>query len=120
MLIRLSEAQIKRTGLEWAGWHPTEQIRVSKSTNKARFTGHYGIDARTAGAIFIDLQTTDIVEAKIHQVDPLKTFIMLYWMQTSSREHDMSAKFKFNESTARGYVWDYAGRIRALKAKKVS
>jgi hypothetical protein len=120
MLIQLSEAQIERTGLEWAGWHPVEQKRVCDSTREARFTGHYGIDARTARAIFMDLQTTDIVEAKIHRMDPLKLFITLYWMQTSSRERATSAKFKVDESTARGYVWDYAGRIQALKAKKVS
>ena len=118
MLIRLFEAQIERTGLEWAGWHPIK--RVCNSTREAHFTGHYGIDACTARAIFMDLQTTDIVEAKIHRMDPLKFFITLYWMQTSSREQDMSAKFKVDELTARGYVWDYAARIRALKPKKVS
>jgi hypothetical protein len=98
MLIRLSEAQIKRTGLELAGWHLVEQQKVCNSTREARFIGHYGIGARTARAIFTDLQTADIVEAKIHRMDPLKLFITLYWMQTGCQ----------------GYVWDYTGRIRAL------
>lgn len=120
MFIRLSEAQIERTGLEWAGWHPVEQKRVSSRTRLERFTCHYGVDARTARAIFIDLQTTNIAEAKIDTIDPLKLFMTFYWMQTASRERNTSGKFKVDESTARGYVWEYASKIRALKAEKVS
>jgi hypothetical protein len=80
MLIGLSEAQIERFGLEWAGWHLVEKKRVCNSTKQARFTGHDGVDARTARAIFLDLQTSDIVEAKIHRMDPLECFITPYWM----------------------------------------
>jgi hypothetical protein len=57
------------------GWlAPGQTKKGVQQYNQARFTGHYGIDARTAREIFMSLQTTDIVEAKIYWMDPLKFF----------------------------------------------
>jgi hypothetical protein len=52
-------------GLELAGFDANKQGRVKRETNERRFKSHYGSSPLVCAAIWEDLMTTTIPEARI-------------------------------------------------------
>jgi hypothetical protein len=119
VLIRLSEAEFLELGLSHAGFDAIKQQRTRPVDNVRRFRGWYGAGPKTCSQIFIDLQTSDIQQARIKKPDGKKLLLALCWMKTYNTEPVLAGIFNANEKTARNWLWTYAGAIQALKHQKV-
>jgi hypothetical protein len=119
VIIRLSEADFLELGLSYAGFNAINQQRTRPEDNIRRFRAWYGAGAKTCSQIFMDLQTADMQETCIKNLDAKKLLLTLYWMKTYNTESVLAGTFGVNEKTARNWLWTYAGAIQALKHKKV-
>jgi len=86
-----------------------------------RFMGCFGTTPEAASAIFSDLQTTTIDEARVAStVIKFKYFVMtLNWMKSYKVENELAGLFKVHEDTVRKWTWFYTKKIQALKAVKI-
>ena len=58
--------EVLRIGLDWTGFNVSRQRTVNRDTNVRRFTSNFGPSPLVCCAIWNDLVTTDILEARIH------------------------------------------------------
>jgi hypothetical protein len=87
-----------------------------------RFKACYGSAPQVICAIWWDLQTADIDEARISNVTvrSLERLLMtMYFLKTNLSEHCMAGIFQLSEPTVRKWCWAYAAKIQALKAIKI-
>ena len=87
-----------------------------------RFKACYGSAPQVICAIWWDLQTADISEARISNVTvrSLERLLMtMYFLKTNLSEHCMAGIFQLSEPTVRKWCWAYAAKIQALKAIKI-
>lgn len=104
---------LQRAGLQWVGFE-FERQQVAEQTNLRRFLRHFGADPVTLCSIFNDLEQN---EKKT--IDPQRFLMTLYWFKSHAREANISAMFKYDEKTVLKVIWEYAEKIRSLKAQKV-
>jgi hypothetical protein len=64
MTIRLTPAAFACLGLSLAGFNKYRQKSSNTTTNLERFRGSYGASQENCAAIFEDLQTTNIADAR--------------------------------------------------------
>jgi hypothetical protein len=102
-------------GMQFAGL----QIGENQSTNTARFRSTYGIDPTSCSEIYYDLETVDIGNKKVENLQIIYFFLTLFWLRSYSTETALAATFKLHERTIRNYLWRYAEAIQALKSIKV-
>jgi hypothetical protein len=115
------ESEILSMGLKRAGFDDVRQQRVKRETNVRRFKSHFGSSPLVYAAIWEDLVTTDIPEARIEATtDPDKFFLGLYFLKEYPTEEKLAGSFKTCEKTARKWAWYFAIKIQALKKKKVN
>lgn len=108
-------------GLKRAGFDAVQQQRVKRETNVRRFKSHFGSSPLVYAAIWEDLATTDIPEARISaRADLDKFFLGLYFLKEYPTEEKLAGSFDTCEKTARKWAWYFATKIQALKMKKVN
>ena len=84
-----------------------------------RFLSVFGTTPAAASAIFYDLQTTPIAEARVDNIN-FKYFMMtLNWLKGYKVESEYAFAFKVCEDTVRKWTWFYTKRIQALKEAKI-
>ena len=113
--------EMLRKGLELGGFDHDRQGNVRRAQSLERFKALYGSNPNVYAAIFEDLQTTQIPEAR---VDPkvlcIDAFLMsLHFLKCYPTENQRSGLFKICEKTARKWGWFYCKKIQALKQEKV-
>jgi hypothetical protein len=117
----LNDDEMLHIGLEQVGFDLYRQNSVSRATNVLRFVSHYGSTPLVCAAVWEDLITTEIPEAKIAAgTAPDKFFLGMYFLKVYPTEEKLAACFKVCEKAARKWAWIFACKIQALKAKKVS
>jgi hypothetical protein len=120
MALQLSAAEMQSLGLDLAGFGFGRQARTCAETNIVRFHGSYGASPEAYTAVFLDLQTTQIVKARIERPDPRNFLICLNWLKTYKTESQIAGHFDCDGKTARKWIWEYATKIQMLKGQKVS
>jgi hypothetical protein len=120
MVLFLSAANILELGLHFVGFEQHRCQRTCMTTNLRRFRAHFGVSPEAILAIFTDLQTTTIVEARINKPDPSHFFMAMNWLRAYKVEEQLAGSSKMTEKTARKWIWKYTEAVQALKAAKVS
>ena len=78
-------------GLLQAGFDANRQGRVKMETNVRRFTSHYGSSPLVCAAIWEDLLTTTIPDARISQrMDPANFFLGMYYLKEYPTEEKIA------------------------------
>ena len=117
----LTEDEMLLAGMKALKWTDDELSRGSKETNNNRFRGHYGADPHVIAALWVDLQTTSIIKARL---DPAKRdinglFVALHFLKRYPKEIEAETLWKRNPNKNRSDVWYYINLIRELKAEKI-
>jgi hypothetical protein len=115
--------EMLRIGLDWAGFDVSRQSTVNLDTNVRRFQSNFGSSPLVCSALWKDLVTTDIPEARIHPKTSAtldKYLLALYFLKGYPTEEKLAAHSKMCEKVARKWAWLFACKIQALKTKKVS
>jgi hypothetical protein len=112
--------EVMNIGLQYVGYNH-QQLQCCRSTLLSRFRSHYGSNPIVYSEIFEDLQTTILPNARIEGSQIcLKRFLMaIHFLQCYSTEHEISAKFGFDEKTARKWIKFFVLKVHALKPQKV-
>ncbi len=117
----LNDDEMLNIGLEQVGFDLYRQNSVLRATNVLRFVSHYGSTPLVYAAVWKDLTTTEIPEAKIAAgTAPDKCFLGKYFLKVYPTEEKLAACFKVCKKAARKWALIFACKIQALKAKKVS
>jgi hypothetical protein len=102
----------------------TEMIGFSKRAHEQKkiehFCASFGIEPNTCSIIFHDLQTVDIGNARIENIDPYFFLMTLYWLRHYTTNDVLAGIFRINRKTFSKWVWVYTYGIQALKETKVS
>ena len=118
----LTPSQVLKRGLEILGCDEKAQQRVNRSTNTRRFKRNYGPAPLVVSVVWQDLQTTDIVDAKVEAptTKDLDMFLLtLFFVKNIPTEEVIALRFKVNEKTARKWTRHYISKVAALKAIKI-
>lgn len=87
--------------------------------NNERFLACFGTTPEAASTLFGDLQTTNIMEARIESIC-FKYFMMtLNWIKSNKLQPELAGTFEVHEDTVRKWTWFYIKRIQALKEVKI-
>ena len=113
--------EILRFGLLLANFSICKQETVLSEHNIRRFKSHFGSSPLVCAAIWADLISTDIQEARIIPFAGAldKFFLSLFFLKTCATEEKLSAFSRSCEKVARRWVWFFVSKLQALKTKKV-
>ena len=115
--------EVLQIGLDWAGFDVSRQCTVHRDTNVRRFHSNFGSSPLVCSAVWKDLVTTDIPEARINPGTSAtfdKFLLALFFLKCYPTEEILAAHSKMCEKVSRKWVWIFACKIQALKTKKVS
>ena len=115
--MNITADEIEYLGLGYAGF-PANRQR-NKKTNMRRYRSAYGVGPEACRRVIMDLQSTDIADASVPDVEMRGFFIALFWMKVYSTENNTAGRFGVDEKTARKKAWAYAKAIFALREIKV-
>ena len=99
-LLSFSETDFLHLGLELAGHGAFKTGRTCHKTNVERFTSTYFAHPKTVCAIFQDLQTTAIPEARTKNPKPSLLLLALYYLKKYPTKNDAAAFLDTTEKTA--------------------
>lgn len=119
VLIKISSKKFLKLGLELVGYDAKRQHRTRTATNVVRFRSNFGAGPKTCRAIFRDLQTTEIEEARIDKPNYFYFLVALNWLKTYKKEGVMAGHFKRDEKTLRENIRVYVKAVQALAAEKI-
>jgi hypothetical protein len=109
---QVSEADILRVGLEYAGF-PDRRQRVRGETKDRRFREHYGIGAKACAALLNAIRAT---EPRLS----LKEFFMgVNFLKVYDTEGVMAGDWDYDEKTIRVKVRKLTNSIAGLKDQKI-
>ena len=120
--------EIMKIGLRFAGYKKRRIRRAKEKTNIERFRGHFGSDPHIYAAIWEDLQTTNVEEARVGPQDfvrdaikNVRYFLMaMHHLKRYPTELEREAMFDISAVTGRYWVWFYVEKVQALKAVKIT
>ena len=100
VLIKIPASRFLSLALELVGFTVTK----TDSSAVERFLGFFGTTPEAANALFIDLQTTEIEEAVVKEIN-FKFFLMtLNWLKTYTVEHVLAGTWHIHEDTVRKWT----------------
>jgi hypothetical protein len=118
MVIRLSPQQFLELGLKnVVGF---DNSRTCRATILRRWHAYYGASPETCASVFVNLQTTNIADARVDRPCVFNFLIAFYWLKDNSTDEKLADQFKIGEKTARKWKWYYVRKFAALKPQKVS
>ena len=96
-------------------------MRASLKTNQRRFKNYFGSTPYVCTLIWEDLQTTEILEARVEKKDiNIEHFLMaMHFLKTYPKEYEREVAFDVSEKYGREKTWMWVEKIRGLKAEKV-
>ena len=121
MVVALTVNEMLCKGLLLVGFDKRRQDRVQQKTNMERFRTFYSSNPIVFVKIWEDLQTTEILEARIHAAKHSCDNLLMaaYFLKCYPTETLMAGAFCVAEKTAPKWVWFFAAKIQALKKSKV-
>jgi hypothetical protein len=118
MVFRITAAQFKILGIEMIiGFDHT---RTCEAMRLRRWHAYFGASPETCSEIFVDLQRTQVEEARVKRLDAFHFLIAFYWLKGNEPDEKLAVQFKLVEKTARKWKWYYLRKIEALRAEKVT
>jgi hypothetical protein len=113
--------EVLETGLLLVNFTEERIERAKETRNRGRFEQQFGVSAEVAVAVFHDLQTTVVEEARVARSDAdIRYFLLaLYFLKNYPKESQIEAIFDWSPKWARGRYWFWATRIQALKSEKI-
>ena len=114
-MVEVSARAILDLGIETLGFSKHEHDKMKNE----RFCASFGIDPIACNIIFCDLQTVDIGNATIKQIDPYYFLMTLFWLRNYMTNIVMAGVFHIDDKTLSKWVWIYTYGVRALKETKV-
>jgi hypothetical protein len=112
-------AQILQYGLEIVGFDVARQRRTRAADNIERFRAAYGVGPGACSAVYKDLQTTLVPDARINRPNIFFFLVSLNWLSTYKKEAEMAGFFHSDDKTLRKHIKKYVTAITALKEEKV-
>lgn len=117
VLIHLSADEFLRFGLELMDLQVGDLLRTKQ--NIERFLAVFGTTPESLSAIFHDLQTTPIADARVDDIN-FKYFMMTFnWLKSYKLLPEMVSTFGVCEDTVSRWTWFYVKKIQALKEVKI-
>jgi hypothetical protein len=120
-VVILTEDEMLLAGLKV--WHYTEDMlkKGGKKLNNTRFRTEYGADPHVIAQIWEDLQTTNIVEAKLPpNRRNLQHFLMaVHFLKRYPTQYQLGNLFHVSRDTIHNHYFYYVGLIQGLKKKKI-
>jgi DDE superfamily endonuclease len=116
---RVTAEQFLERGLEAVGFSVARQQRTRAATLVRRFRASFGASPGACSAIYRDLQTTHIANARIAKPDSHYFLVALNWLATYKKEEEMAGFFQCHEETLRKHIKKYVDAIAALRAQKI-
>jgi hypothetical protein len=109
-------------GLAFVGLPRNKQQNMGRVALLEKFRAHYGVNPNVCGELFVDLQTTDVDDARIDPDDiSVKYFLMsIHFLKCYPTESQLACMFGPTEKTCRTWIKFYVERIQSLKVEKVS
>ena len=120
MIPVLTAEEMLWKGLELAGFDRCHTTVNCKQLLKC-FNAFYGSEPKVYVQIWEDLLKTNIVDARVPtNIADVDAFLLaIHFLKVYPTENNQAALFQICEKTAQKWAWYYAGKIQALKAKKV-
>jgi hypothetical protein len=115
----LTCAQVLQFGLDLVGFDEARQRRTRAATNIERFRAAYGVGPGACSAVYHDLQTTSVSDARINRPSSFYFLVSLNWLSTYKKEAEMAGFFHSDDKTLRKHIKKYVNAIAALKEEKV-
>lgn len=119
MVLKISPNDFLQLGLETCGCNPRRIKNTCRKTNIERFRSNFGLDPAGCCAVFRDLQTTKIPEARINRPNSVYFLVALNWLRSYGTEGENATQFDTDEKTLRGHIETYVKAIAALKNEKI-
>jgi DDE superfamily endonuclease len=116
---RVTAEQFLERGLEAVGYDVGRQQRTRAATRVRRFRASFGAGPGACSAIYRDLQTTRIANARIAKPDSFYFLVAMNWLATYKKEEEMAGYFQCHEETLRNHIKKYVHAIAALKEQKI-
>jgi hypothetical protein len=115
----LTCAQFLQFGLEHVGFDVARQRRTRAATNIKRFRAAYGVGPGACSAVYRDLQTTSVPDARINRPSSFFFLVALNWLSTYKKEAEMAGFFHCDDKTLRKHIKEYVNAIAALKEEMI-
>jgi hypothetical protein len=112
-------AQFLQFGLDLVGFDVARQRRTRAAANIERFRATYGLGPGACAAVYKDLQTTSVPDARINRPNIFFFLVSLNWLSTYKKEAEMAGFFHSDDKTLRKHIKKYVTAITALKEEKV-
>ena len=118
--------QVLSIGLSLVGIVEARQHRQSQKRNIDDYKSYFGFKPVIHAQLWEDLQTTDIVEARIDITTPKGNVSIenllwsQYFLKTYCTDKQRKGPTGHCEETGRKWCWHFLDKIQALKADKVS
>jgi len=119
MVANILPTQFLKLGLETVGFTAQRQRSTRAAKNVERFCGNCAIGPAACSAVFRDLQTTAIPEARIDKPNSICFLIALNWLATHKKEVEMAGIFDLDDDTLRNHIGKCVNAIAALKGEKI-
>ena len=115
------EEDIMYRGLVLLGWDEKRlRRRKSEETNLDQYRGMYGVDPCVTVELIQDLQTTEVSEARVEEVDVDKLHWAMHWLYRYPTETESESTWNKCANTIRDAHWFYVSKIRSCKAFKIT
>ena len=111
--------QFLERGLVTIGFDVARQRRTRGATQIRRFRASFGAGPGACSAIYRDLQTTQIANARIAKPDSYYFLVAMNWLATYKKEEEMAGFFQCHEETLRKHIKKYVNAIAALHGQKI-
>lgn len=121
-IVVFTEEEMCYKGLILTGFRQERLDRRQIETNIEQYHGLYGIDPSATARLWLDLQTTQIVAARVNPDDSTsidKLHWALHFLYRYPTETERESKWHKCGNTIREACWLYAYKIKELKAEKI-
>jgi len=121
-VVILTEKEMLLEGLKIWHWTEDELKKGSRKLNNQRFRTEYGADPHVIAQIWEDLQTTNIVDAKLppNRRNLSHFFMALHFLKRYPTQYQLGNRFKVSRDTIHNHCFYYVQLIRGLKKKKLA
>jgi hypothetical protein len=109
----LTDVDILKAGLQYAGFDKGRQDKVNLNRNMMRYKQHYGVDPSTAAILFRDLRD------KFQSFKYKDGLMTINWLFLNDKQSVLSGRWGYCEEYIGPTVKEYATMIQSLRSKKI-
>lgn len=119
MVVNILPTEFVEIGLTLLGTSKQRLRNTKYSKNVERFRANFGVGPAACSAVFRDLQTTSIQDARIDLPNRIFFLLAVHWLCAYPKEAEASVRFNKDEKTLREHIKEYVNAIAALKDEKI-